>query len=91
MDEASRPIAAEARGAKMTEFFGIHADRPVPGRPGLSRCLWWNRLPIADPASLQETLPAHLDYQKSLEAEGRPGVRRARFPTPPERRCPAAV
>ena len=25
---------------------------------------------IADPASLQETLPAHLDYQKSLEAQG---------------------
>ncbi len=24
----------------------------------------------ADPASLQETLPAHLDYQKKLESEG---------------------
>mgnify|MGYP001829090438 CR=1 FL=1 len=25
---------------------------------------------IVEPASLQETLPAHLDYQKSLEARG---------------------
>ncbi len=25
---------------------------------------------VADPASLQESLPAHLDYQKSLEAKG---------------------